>query len=196
MSGSKKHKRRKFNWSYWNIVLHRDVGYALAALTIVYAVSGIAVNHINDWNPNYTFERVEQRFEPFPVSDRETMVKLAVERLELPELPRESFRSSPEVLELYYEGWSAEVFATEGRAVVERPRDRFLLRDFNFLHLNHGKGLWTFIADLYAGLLAFLAISGIIMLRGKKGFAGRGKWFVLAGLVVPVVFVVVLRYLG
>ena len=196
MSGSPKSKRRKFNWRYWNIVLHRDVGYALAALTIVYAVSGIAVNHINDWNPNYTFERVEQSFAPIPVGDRQTMVALAVERLDLPGLPRESFRSSPEVLELYYEGWSAEVFATEGRAVVERPRERFLLRDFNFLHLNHGKGLWTFVADLYAGLLAFLAISGIILLKGKKGFAGRGKWFVLAGLVVPIAFVIVLRYLG
>jgi hypothetical protein len=196
MSASSKKKRRSFNWRYWNIVLHRDVGYLLAVLTIIYAVSGIAVNHINDWNPNYTFERVEQRFEPFPVSDRKTMVALAVERLGLPELPKESFRSSPEVIELYYKDWSAEVFATEGRAVVERPNDRFLLRDFNFLHLNHGKGLWTFVADLYAGLLAFLAISGIIMLKGKKGLAGRGKWFVLAGLAVPLVFVIVLRYLG
>jgi len=196
MSESPKKKRRSVNWRYWNIVLHRDVGYTLAALTIVYAVSGIAVNHISDWNPNYTFERVEQRFEPIPVGERETMVALAVERLGLPEMPRESFRPSPEVLELFYEGWSAEVFASEGRAVVERPRDRFLLRDFNFLHLNHGKGLWTFVADLYAGLLAFLAISGIILLRGKRGLAGRGKWFVLAGLALPLAFVIVLRYLG
>ena len=196
MSASAKNKRRKFNWRYWNIVLHRDVGYLLAALTIIYAVSGIAVNHIQDWNPNYTFERVEQRFEPIPITDRETMVALAVERLGLSEFPRESFRSSPEVLELYYEGWSVEVFATEGRAVSERPRDRFLLRDFNFLHLNHGKGLWTFVADLYAGLLVFLAISGSIMLKGKKGLAGRGKWFLLIGLAVPLVFVIVLRYLG
>ena len=196
MNASSKKKRRRFNWRYWNIVLHRDVGYLLAVLTIIYAVSGIAVNHIQDWNPNYTFERVEQRFEPIPVSDRPTMVGLAVERLGLAELPRESFRSAPDVLELYYEGWSAEVFASEGRAVVERPKGRFLLRDFNFLHLNHGKGLWTFVADLYAGLLTLMAISGIIMLKGKKGLAGRGKWFVLAGLAVPLVFVIVLRYLG
>jgi hypothetical protein len=189
-------KRPKRSWRYWNIVLHRDIGYALAALTVVYAISGIAVNHIRDWNPNYKFERVEQQFDPIPLADRESMVALAVERLDLPGPPRESFRPSPEVLQLFYEGWTAEVYAAEGRALVERPKDRLFLRDFNFLHLNHAKGLWTFVADLYAGLLIFLAISGTIMLQGKKGLAGRGKWFVLIGLLIPLAFLLVLRYLS
>ena len=50
----------------WKLATFRglpNVLVTMSVLTIVYAVSGIAVNHINDWNPNYTFERVEQRFE-------------------------------------------------------------------------------------------------------------------------------------
>jgi hypothetical protein len=35
----------------------------------------------------------------------------------------------------------------------------------------------------------------MFVLKGKKGLAGRGKWFVLAGLAVPVAFLIVLRYL-
>ena len=194
--GQRRPRRRKFNWRYWNVVLHRDVGYLLAALTIIYAISGIAVNHLHHWNPSYEIERVEQRFEPIPVGERETMIALAVERLELPGPPREQFRPSPEVLQLFYDGWSVEVRATEGRAVIERPRDRPLLRDFNYLHLNQPKGLWTYVADGYAGLLLLLAVSGMIMLKGKRGLAGRGKWFVLAGLALPLGFVLVLRYLG
>jgi len=189
-------RRRKFSWRRWNIVLHRDVGYVLVALTLVYSVSGIAVNHIQDWNPNYKFERVDERFEPIPITTRDEMVALAVERLELPGPPKESFRPAPGVLQLFYEGWSVELQAEEGLALVERPKDRVLLRDFNFLHLNHAKGLWTLVADLYAGLMALLAISGMIMLRGKKGLAGRGKWFVLGGLLVPLAFLIVLRYTG
>ena len=84
--------------------------------------------------------------------------------------------------------------ATAGVAIVEKPRDRFILRDVNFLHLNHPKGLWTWVADIYAILLAVLAISGLFILRGRNGLAGRGKWFATAGLLVPVVFLVVLRY--
>ena len=163
------------------MVVHRDVGYLLAALTVVYAISGIAVNHLHHWNPSYKIERVEQRFEPIPVGERESMIALAVERLELPGPPQEKFRPSPEVLQLFYDGWSVEVLATEGRAVIERPRDRPLLRDFNYLHLNQPKGVWTYVADVYAGLLLLLAVSGMLMLKGKRGLAGRGKWFVLAG---------------
>ncbi len=38
-------------------VFHRDIGYVAAALTIIFSISGIAVNHIEDWNPNYVVEK-------------------------------------------------------------------------------------------------------------------------------------------
>ena len=50
-------------------------------------------------------------------------------------------------------------------------------------------------ADAYAILLLLLAVTGMFVLKGKKGLSGRGKWFVVAGLVLPVVFLIVLRYL-
>ena len=51
--------RRRFKWRRWNNVLHRDLGYFCVALTVIYAISGVAVNHIHHWNPNYRFERIE-----------------------------------------------------------------------------------------------------------------------------------------
>jgi len=38
-------------------------------------------------------------------------------------------------------------------------------------------------------LLFLLALSGLFMIGGRKGLMGRGKWFVLAGVLVPAVFV-------
>jgi len=175
-------------------VVHRDLGYFCVALTAVYAISGIAVNHIADWNPSYGIERVVKSFEPIPVADRETMVAQAVERLDLPEPPGSSFRPDPSTVLLFYEGWSVKVLALEGRAVIERPSGRFLLRDLNDLHLNRPRGIWTWAADAFAGLLLLLAGTGMFMLKGSRGLAGRGKWFVLAGLVVPIAFVVLFRY--
>lgn len=193
--GQTETRRRGLKWRRWNNVLHRDLGYLCVALTVIYAISGIAVNHIQQWNPNYKIERVERSFEPIPITDRSTMLAAALERLDLPGIPQESFRPDPETLQLFYDGWSVEVFAAEGRAVIERPRDRFLLRDFNFLHLNHPKKLWTWVADIYAALLLLLAVTGMFVLKGKVGLGGRGKWFVLAGLLVPLVFLIFLRYL-
>ena len=34
-------------------ILHRDLGYFITGILIIYAVSGIALNHRKDWNPNY-----------------------------------------------------------------------------------------------------------------------------------------------
>ena len=185
--------RRRFQWRRWNNVLHRDLGYLCVALTVIYAISGVAVNHIADWNPSYKIERIEKTFEPIPVSDRQAMVAQAVERLDLPGPPQDSFRPDPGTVQLFYDGWSVEVDALAGKALIERPRGRLLLREFNDLHLNRPKGLWTWVADLYAVLLLTLAATGMFVLKGKKGLAGRGKWFVIAGLILPVLFLILLR---
>ena len=34
--------------------------------------------------------------------------------------------------------------------------------------------------------LMVLAITGMTMMKGDRGLGGRGKWFVLAGLAIPV----------
>ena len=185
----------KFNWRRWNNILHRDLGYLCVGLTVIYAVSGIAVNHMHHWNPNLRFERVEETLEPIPQGDRETMVGMAVERLNLPGPPVNSFRPDPATLQLFYDGWSVEIDTVAGIALVERPRDRFILRDVNFLHLNHPKRSWTYVADVYAFLLLFLAVTGMFVLKGRTGLGGRGKWFILAGLLVPVLYLVFLRYI-
>lgn len=178
---------RGIRWRHWNRSLHRDVGYFVVGLTVIYAISGIAVNHIDSWNPSYTFERVEESFEPFEPTDREETVATLLERLDLPE-PIDSFRRTPAEVALFYDGWSVEADVLEGTALVERPRERPVLYQFNVLHLNHAKGAWTWIADAYAVLLVFMPISGLFILRGKKGFGGRGKWLVTAGVLLPVLF--------
>ena len=45
-------------WRKWNNVIHRDLGYLCFGLTILYVISGVAVNHIQDWNPTYRIERL------------------------------------------------------------------------------------------------------------------------------------------
>jgi len=185
-----KSSRPGLKWRRWNNILHRDLGYLCVALTIIYAVSGVAVNHMRDWNPNYNIEKVQQSFEPFAVSDRESMVEEAVDRLDLPGPPNESFRPEPAVLQMFYDEMTVELHATNGTATIERVSERFLVKDFNVLHLNQPAGWWTWIADIYAVLLLLLAITGMFVLKGKKGFSGRGKWFILAGLLVPVIFLI------
>ena len=182
------------NWRRLNNVLHRDLGYLAAGLTLVYAVSGVAVNHREDWNPSWKVEVEKRSFAPVPVEDRETMTAALVERLALPGPPRSSFRSAPHLVELFYEGWSVKADATAGTATIERPRGRRVLREVNFLHLNEPKGLWTWVADLYAVVLALLAVTGLFVLKGRNGLAGRGKWLAGAGVAIPLLALALLLW--
>jgi len=44
---------KTFKWRKWNRAIHRDLGYFFFAMSVIYGISGIAINHISDWNPNY-----------------------------------------------------------------------------------------------------------------------------------------------
>lgn len=43
-------------------------------------------------------------------------------------------------------------------------------------------------ADIYAVVLLILAVTGLFVLKGKKGITGRGAWLTGAGILVPVIF--------
>ena len=61
------------------------------------------------------------------------------------------------------------------------------------MHLNSGKAPWTGIADVYAGILIVLALTGPWLIAGSKGLKGRGGVLMTLGIALPVVYAVVSR---
>ncbi len=177
-------------WRKWNIIIHRDVGYLCAGLTVVYAVSGVAVNHVHDWNPNYEITRVEANIGPVLADNpRSPDVVRRILRLAGGDGDyRDSFRPDSTTLEIFLDDGTVTVDLASGHLVLETVRNRPVLREANFLHLNRARRLWTFVADLYAIALAVVAITGLFVLKGKKGITGRGAWLTGIGVVVPVAF--------
>ena len=45
-SGPRQSRRFRIRWRPWLRAIHRDVGYFSVGLTFIYALSGLAVNHI------------------------------------------------------------------------------------------------------------------------------------------------------
>jgi hypothetical protein len=157
-------------------------------LTVVYAASGIAVNHIADWDPNFrSYERTHE-LGPLAGSDDE-IAKTVLARLEISDAPQEVYRASEDQLDVVLDRRTLHVDPRSGRVVDEGQRPRLLLRVANWLHLNRGKKAWTWIADGYAGALLLLAVTGMVMLPGRKGLLGRGGIFVLLGIAIPVAYV-------
>jgi len=177
-------------WRKWNIILHRDLGYLCAGLTIVYAVSGVAVNHRGDWNPTYKVEQTARKIGPVVARDPQSpaVVTGILRDLGLDDEYRDTFLRSGTNLEIFLEGGSVSVDLPTGDVVVESVRNRRILREMNFLHLNNPKKLWTYLADLYAVCLAVLAITGLFVLKGRNGITGRGAWLTGIGVALPLVF--------
>lgn len=179
--------RKRIQWRALLRAVHRDVGYAAVGLTFVYAVSGLAVNHVASWDPN--FENTTSTHElgaPLPADDAAAR-RLVLSRLGITDEPREVYREGDE-LEVIFEHRTLHVTTATGHVVDEEQKPRFFVRAANFLHLNRGKKAWTWFADSYAVGLLFLATSGMFMIAGKKGLFGRGIFFVAAGVAVPLVY--------
>jgi len=177
-------------WRKWNNLLHRDIGYLCVGLTIVYAVSGVAVNHMRDWNPNFSVRRTSANVGPVTAENPRSPDVIRGILAQLGESPeyRDSFRPDSATLEIFLENGTVTVDLASGDVELERVKSRTGIREANFLHLNHARKLWTYTADLYAVALAFLAISGMFVIKGKKGIKGRGAWLTGIGVAVPIVF--------
>ncbi len=171
---------RRLKLRPWLRALHRDLGYLAVGLTVVYAASGLAVNHIADWDPNFV-EITAERQVVAPLPDDDTAAATTVlGELGIAETPLDVYRVSEQELEIALEASTLHVDPRTGRVFEEGKRPRFFLRVANWLHLNRGKQAWTGFADAYAIGLLVLATTGLFMIPGRKGLLGRG--FVLAAL--------------
>ena len=43
----------------WSRLIHRDLSFFFSGMVLIYAISGIVMNHRNTINPNYSVERQE-----------------------------------------------------------------------------------------------------------------------------------------
>lgn len=173
----------------WLRAWHRDIGYLLVGLTFVYALSGIAINHLSDWDPNFKAYERERAIAPI-AADLADPIAIATAQvaLGLKDPPRESLRAGDEI-HLDYDQTHYVVYAESGRVIEQGREDRFFFRVANWLHYNRGKAAWTYIADAYAGLLLFLATSGLFMIKGRQGLWWRGALLASLGAAVPIVYV-------
>jgi hypothetical protein len=184
-----------FQWRKWNRILHRDIGYLSVAMLIIYGVSGIAVNHIGDWNPNYNLSKVIVEISPTLSQERDAIIRHTMSELSLSEMPGNYFRPDENTAQLFYPGKTYSVDLLTGNVLIESTPRRIVLFEMNQLHLNSVKGVWTYIADLFALSLIFMGISGMFVLKGSTGLKERGKWFVLIGTIIPLFYWIWHQYL-
>ena len=176
-------------------MVHRDFGYLFFGLTIVYSISGITLNHLDDWNSNFIIVRKEISIDPGMI--RRDMSRSEARALLEPFGEDDSYKNHyfPEAdqMKIFLKGGSVLINTESGYGLLERVTRRPFFREMNWLHYNPVVS-WTWISDVFAGALIVLAITGLFLVRGAKGITKRGAWMTLAGIILPIVFLLIFFY--
>ena len=112
-------------WRKWNRLIHRDLGFLCVGLTVIYAVSGVAVNHVGDWNPNYIVTETPGNVGPVTAENPGSpeVVRGILSALELGNEYRGIFRRNQATLVIFLDGGRVSVDLPTGNAVVDTARN-------------------------------------------------------------------------
>ena len=178
----------------WSRILHRDLGYFFIGTSLIYGLSGIALNHLKDWNPNYSVEvkRFQTDINLFKTPQIKNNIVFLLDEIDDSDNYKKHYYPEDDLIKIFLKGGSSVVVNTntgEGRA--EFLRKRAVFYQVNFLHYNP-HNWWKWFSDIYAGGLIFLALTSLFMVRGKKGVWGRGGIYTLIGIIIPLLFLIFL----
>jgi len=176
----------------WSRILHRDLGFFFIGTTIIYGLSGIALNHLSDWNPNYSVELKDFQtdIDLRKSADIKQKVLLLLDKVDDRDNYKKHYYPQSNYIKIFLSGGSSIVVNTEtGQGKAEFLRKRPVFYQVNYLHYNPNIW-WTWFSDIFAGVLILLAVTSMFMLKGKYGMAGRGGWLTLAGIIIPVLFLI------
>ena len=172
-----------------NRITHRDIGYLIAGLTIIYAISGIALNHKHNWNPNYIFDNRSFKTD-IPIARESFNGEVALQILQSidvdPSFKTYYFPSGNKVT-IFLEGGLVQVNALTGEGVIEKISKRPIFYQANFLHYNPGKW-WKYFSDIYCVSLILVTLTGLFIVKGRNGITKRGAILTIIGIILPLIF--------
>lgn len=182
-----------FKWRKWNRAVHRDFGYFFFGMVIIYSLSGIAINHIDDWNPNFVVMTEEFRIDPPSAKPTKAELKKIIEPTGEAGNYKSHYFPNDEFVKVFIKDGTIYINLVSGNGLVEKTKRRALFREMNYLHYNPIK-YWTWFSDIFAGALIILALSGLLIPRGSNGITARGAWMVILGIAIPVVYLFIYFY--
>ena len=182
--------------------LHRDLGYFVIGLTLIYTITGIILSgRALGWlEQTYVIEQTLSK----NITKNEFTKKLKTSLKELiiyNEIPTSIMKSATKNIEyfsfekekdniLYFKSRSNNIkYNKESGEMTYKyksypPYIKSVIRAHKATH----EKLWFYLAILYSIILSFLAISAMFMVKGKFGFKKRGVYFMLAGIALVLVF--------
>ncbi len=189
--------RRTFR--IWIRAIHRDLGYFFVGLILAYAVSGIALNHRQSWNPREYIASSQSittsLVGPRSAATEERVAEVVTAAGYDPSGIRDTYfaRGPGDMLRIVLADQRFEIDLATGAGEIETVVPRHGLRETVFLHQTTDT-LWIWFADVFGVAMVVIALTGMLMIAGKKGFRHRGIYLAALGLIFPLIVLFVIFY--
>lgn len=171
--------------------IHAHLSFFFSGVIIIYAVSGITMNHLKDFNPQYMISVEEYRAEgKFPRSNnfsKYEVVDLLSKVGEETNYTKHYYPNKTTMKVFLKSGSSYSLNTATGDVKYEGLKKRPVFSQFAFLHYNPN-AWWTVFSDVFAVSLVVITLTGLFMVKGKKGIWGIGGVELTIGILVPLLF--------
>lgn len=184
--------KRKF--IKYSRIVHRYLSYFFAGVILIYAMSGLEMNHLKDFNPQYTMKQREytasgsypRKTDSF---SKEEIVTLLSDIDEQDNYARHYYPNKNTMKVFMRDGSSLSIDLSNGNAKYESIKKRVFFSQITSLHYNPNRW-WTIFSDIFAISLIVITITGTVIVTGKKGLIGRGGLLFVAGILIPILFLI------
>lgn len=177
----------------WSRIIHRDLSFFFSGVIIIYAVSGIFLNHKKDFNAEYSIKQYSFNIVGnYPLisadfNERRVKDELLEPYDEAKNYTKHYFPDSLSMKVFLKGGSLLEVDLKTGNGIYESVKKRPLISGMNRLHFNPNRW-WTIFSDIFSVSLIIITITGLIMNKGKNGIKGRGGIELIVGIIIPILF--------
>lgn len=173
--------------------IHLHLSYLFVGVILVYAISGITMNHLKDFNPQYMISAKNYQAEGYyPHKQNFTKEEVIglLETVNESDNYKKHFYPNSSTMRVFLKSGSTFSLNTQsGEVNYEGLQKRPIFSQLAFLHYNPNKW-WTIFSDIFAVSLIIICITGIFMNKGKKGIIGIGGIEILVGILIPILFLI------
>jgi hypothetical protein len=183
----------KMKWlRRWSRILHRDIGYFFIGTSLIYGISGIALNHLQDWNPSYSVDLNQFNTSlDLRKNANEEVIEQLIEKEGDGLAYKSHYYPENDIIKIFLKGGSNLLVNTiTGDGKSEFLKRRAVFYEVNYLHYNPN-AWWMWFSDIFAGALIFLSITSFFIVKGWKGAWGRGGIYIVLGFIIPIVFLII-----
>ncbi len=172
--------------------LHRDLGYFYIGLIISFALSGILMNHRDNWHAEkYT---IETKAIKLKISEKaiitDNYVDSLSKHLEIDDKIRR-FKIDKEKLSISFEKNDVSINLKTGKGEIVTYIKTPIISSMMKLHKSTSNW-WIYYGDIFGLSLITIAFTGMIMIRvGKNTFSKRGWKLALIGIIVPLLILLI-----